>query len=66
VFNPAHVTQYGKQLGAKYFITGKVSASDERSDGERRVQYFFFMQVLEVETGIIRWQHKAYITKALK
>jgi penicillin-binding protein activator len=66
VFNPAHVTQYGKQLGTKYFITGKVSSSDERSDGARRVQYFFFMQVLEVETGAIRWQHKAYITKALK
>jgi uncharacterized protein (TIGR02722 family) len=66
VFNPAHIAQYGKQLGAKYFITGKVSASDERSDDARRVQYFFFMQVLEIETGAIRWQHKAYITKALK
>jgi uncharacterized protein (TIGR02722 family) len=66
VFNPEHIAQYGKQLGAKYFVTGKVSASDERSDGARRVQYFFFMQVLEIETGVIRWQHKAYITKALK
>src|SRR4051812_3134331 len=44
VFNPAHVAQYGKQLGAKYFITGKVAASDERTDNARRVQYFFFMQ----------------------
>ena len=25
VFNPAHVAQYGKQLGAKYFVTGKVA-----------------------------------------
>jgi hypothetical protein len=66
VFNPAHVAQYGKQLGAKYFITGKVSASDERTRDARRVQYFFFMQVIEVETSAIRWQHKAYVTKMVR
>ena len=66
VFNPAHVAQYGRQMGAKYFITGKVSASDERTRGERRVQYFFFMQVIEVETSAIRWQHKAYVTKMVR
>jgi TolB-like protein len=63
VFNPAHVPQYGKQLGAKYLLTGKVQTSDERTEDERRVQYFFFMQVLETETSAIRWQHKAYVTK---
>lgn len=66
IFNPAHVAQYGRQLGAKYFITGKVAAADERTDDERRVQYFFFMQVIEVETSAIRWQHKAYITKMVR
>ncbi len=66
VFNPAHIAQYGKQLGAKYYVTGKVAAADERTDDERRVQYFFFMQVIEVETSAIRWQHKAYITKAVR
>jgi len=66
VFNPAHVAQYGRQLGAKYFVTGKVSTSDERTEDARRVQYFFFMQVIEVETSAIRWQHKAYITKMVK
>ena len=66
VFNPAHVAQYGKQLGAKYFITGKVAASDERTGDARRVQYFFFMQVIEVETSAIRWQHKAYVTKMVR
>jgi TolB-like protein len=66
VFNPAHVAQYGKQLGAQYFVTGKVQTSDERTEDARRVQYFFFMQVIEVETGAIRWQHKAYITKMLR
>jgi PBP1b-binding outer membrane lipoprotein LpoB len=66
VFNPAHVAQYGRQMGVKYFITGKVSANDERTSGARRVQYTFFMQVIEVETGVIRWQHKSYVTKAAK
>ena len=47
----------------KYFLTGKVQTSDERTEDVRRVQYFFFMQVIEVETGAIRWQHKAYVTK---
>ena len=66
VFNPAHAAQYGRQLGANYFITGKVSAADERAEDARRVQYFFFMQVIEVETSAIRWQHKAYITKMVR
>jgi uncharacterized protein (TIGR02722 family) len=66
VFNPAHVAQYGKQLGAQYFLTGKVQTSDERTEDARRVQYFFFMQVLEIQTGAIRWQHKAYVTKMVR
>jgi len=66
VFNPAHVAQYGKQLGAHYFLTGKVQTSDERTEDARRVQYFFFMQVIEIETSAIRWQNKAYVTKMLR
>ncbi len=66
VFNPAHAAQYGKQLGAKYFITGKVSGNDERTESMRRVQYFLFLQVIEVETSAIKWQRKTYITKAIK
>lgn len=66
VFNPAHAAQYGKQLGAKYFITGKVSGNDERNQDMRRVQYFLFLQVIDVETSAIKWQRKTYITKAVK
>lgn len=65
-FNPANAAKYGRQLGAKYFITGKVSAADERTEDMRRVQYFVFMQVIEVETSAIKWQRKTYITKAVK
>jgi PBP1b-binding outer membrane lipoprotein LpoB len=66
VFNPAHVSRYGQQLGVKYYITGKVQTSDERVEDARRVQYFFYMQVIEVATSAIRWQHKAYVTKMIK
>jgi penicillin-binding protein activator len=66
VFDPRHIPQYGKQLGAKFFITGKVGAADERTEDARRVQYFIFMQVIDAETSEIRWQQKAYVTKALR
>jgi hypothetical protein len=65
-FDPAHAAQYGRMMGVKYVLTGKVSTSDERMKDERRVQYMFFMQILEVETGRIAWQHKAYATKMIR
>lgn len=66
VFNPANAAKYGKQLGAKYFITGKVSGNDERSEDMRRVQYFLYLQVIDVETSEIRFQGRTEITKAIK
>jgi PBP1b-binding outer membrane lipoprotein LpoB len=65
IFDPRHIPQYGKQLGVKYFITGKVGASDERTPDARRVQYFIYMQIIDTETSEIRWQQKAYVTKAI-
>lgn len=64
-FDPAHVAEYNRQLGAQYYITGKVFSSDERSAEGRRVQYFMFMQVIEVATSAIAWQHKSALTKGL-
>lgn len=64
-FDPNHAAQYGRQLGAKYYMTGKVYTADERTAGGRRVQYFMFMQVIETETSAVRWQNKAAFTKAL-
>jgi PBP1b-binding outer membrane lipoprotein LpoB len=66
VFDPRHIPQYGKQLGVKYYVTGKVGSSDERTEDARRVQYFIFMQVIDTETSEIRWQQKSYITKAVR
>jgi uncharacterized protein (TIGR02722 family) len=64
-FDEAQTAQIGKQLGAKFFLTGKVYDSAERSGDERRVQYFLFMKVVEIETGAVRWQNEANLTKGL-
>ncbi len=62
-FDPNHIVEYNRQLGAEFYITGKVFASDERSEDGRRVQYFMFMQVIEVATSAVVWQHKSNVTK---
>jgi uncharacterized protein (TIGR02722 family) len=64
-FDQSHVAQWGRQIGARYFVTGKIFSVDERRDDERRVQYSLFMQVLEAETGDILFQNRSSVTKAL-
>ncbi|AWV91157.1 penicillin-binding protein activator LpoB [Bradymonas sediminis] len=64
-YNPQRLAAYGKQLGAQYFVTGKVYDVAEQVGSERRVQYFMFVQVLEVETGAIKFQNEAALTKGL-
>lgn len=64
-FDPDQAAQLGRQLGAQYFVTGKIYDSAEKSGSERRVQYFLFMQAIDVETGAVRWQNEANLTKGL-
>ena len=64
-FDEAKSAEVGKQLGAKFFLTGKVYDSAERAEDEKRVQYFLFMKVVEIETGVVRWQNEANLTKGL-
>jgi len=64
-FDQSKVAGWGKQLGVHYVVTGKVFSADERQSGERRVQYFMFIQVLDVETSAILFQYKTSVTKAL-
>lgn len=64
-YNPQRLAQYGQQLGAQYFVTGKVYDSAERIADERRVQYFMFVQVIDVTTGAIKFQNESKITKGL-
>lgn len=64
-FDPATRAQISRQVGAKYYVTGKLQAVDERMADTRRVQYTLFLQVLEVETGLTLFQAKSERTKAL-
>ena len=64
-YNPQRLASYGKQLGAQYFVTGKVYDSAERVADERREQYFMFVQVIDVETGAIKFQNESKLTKGL-
>lgn len=64
-FDQSQIADWGKQVGAKYFVTGKVYSTDERDDDGRRVQYYLFMRVLEAETSKILWQNEQSVTKAI-
>lgn len=64
-FDQSQVATWGKQIGARYIITGKVFTTDERSPDTRRVQYYMFMQAIAVETGEVLFQNKTTVTKAL-
>jgi TolB-like protein len=64
-FDPTQVASWGKQLGARYVITGKVYTTDERTPNARRVQYYLFIRVVSVETSEIMFQNQAAVTKAI-
>jgi len=64
-FDASQVASWGKQLGARYVITGKVFTTDERSPNAHRVQYYLFMRVISVETSEVMFQNQAAVTKAI-
>lgn len=66
IFNQSEAARLGKQIGAKYFVTGKLMAVDERLQKTRRVQYSLFIQIIEVETGLLKFQNESARSKALK
>ena len=66
MFDPRNAQRAGRQLGAAYFVTGRITSVDEKLSGVRRLQYSLFLQVLEVETGLVRWQHEVTRSKQLK
>ena len=64
-FDASQVASWGKQLGARYVVTGKVFTTDERSTNAHRVQYYLFMRVISVETSEVLFQNQAAVTKAI-
>lgn len=66
IYDPAQAARLGKQLGAAYFVTGKLTAVDERLSKTRRLQYSLFLQILELETGLVKFQYETTRSKAVK
>ncbi|HKA16030.1 MAG TPA: CsgG/HfaB family protein [Myxococcota bacterium] len=66
MYDPRTEQRAGRQLGAKYFVTGRITGVDEKLSGVRRLQYSLFLQVLEVETAQVRWQNEVTRSKQLK
>ncbi len=66
VYDPVTAGKIGRQLGAQYFVTGKISSVEERLKNQRRVQYRLFLQVLEVETGRVKYQNEVSRSKNIK
>ncbi|MCH2170817.1 penicillin-binding protein activator LpoB [Myxococcota bacterium] len=65
-YDPRTARELGRQLGVQYFVTGKITSIEEKLSNTRRVQYTLFLQILEVETGLIEYQREAVRSKALK
>lgn len=65
-YDPTTARQLGRLLGAQYWFTGKITSVDERLSGTRRVQYSLFLQVVEIESGLIHFQNEVTRTKALR
>lgn len=66
IYDPTHAAQLGRQLGARYFVTGKLTSVDERIQKTRRLQYSLFVQILEIETGLVKFQFESARSKAVK
>ena len=62
---PATMAAAGKRLGVKYFIYGEVGDTAEKTSDRRRVQYYLFLKVVEVETNVIVFQQQIDRTKQI-
>ncbi len=66
IFDRETAGELGRQLGAEYFVTGRLTGVDERLQKTRRLQYRLFMQILHVETGEVMFQNEAMRTKMIR
>ncbi len=63
--DPETIAALGREYGIHYFVNGRVGDTAEKSGDTKRVQYYLFMRVTDVATGIIEYQHQIDITKQL-
>jgi len=63
--DPETMARLGKELGVHYFIYGNVGEVTEKLSDKKRVQYFLFLTVVEVETRRNVFQMQVDITKQI-
>jgi len=63
--DPETIAALGKEYGIHYFVNGRVGDTAEKTGDTKRVQYYLFMRVTDVATGVIEYQHQIDITKQL-
>lgn len=63
--DPETMAALGLEYGVHYFVHGRVGESAEKTSDARRVQYFLFLKVTEVETRRIVFQQQIDITKQI-
>lgn len=64
-YDQASIAAAGKRLGVKYLIYGDVGDTAEKTSDKRRVQYYLFLKVVEVESGRLIFQQQIDRTKQL-
>ncbi|MDG2148761.1 MAG: hypothetical protein P8N09_04470 [Planctomycetota bacterium] len=64
-YDQATLAEAGKRLGVRYLIYGDVGDTAEKTKDRRRVQYYLFLKVVEVDTGRLIFQQQIDRTKQL-
>jgi PBP1b-binding outer membrane lipoprotein LpoB len=57
------IAALGREYGIEYFVNGRVWDTSEKLGDVRRVQYYLFLRVTEVATGLVRHAEQVDITK---
>jgi len=55
-FDQSKIAGWGKLIGPRYVIDGVAYATRTESKGIQRQRYYFYMRVLDVETGALLFQ----------
>ncbi len=63
--DPATAQKLGRQLGARYFLAGRLTSQERNPDDARRVEYALRLQVIEVETGIVKFERETTRSKTI-
>lgn len=53
----------GKLLAPSFALSGKVIQRNSNVDGDQRIDYYFLMSLVDLERGVVVWDHEVNISK---